>query len=60
MGDSKITGYNKEPIPWISWIHAAMLHRLKFTVAFYDLATYSGIRDLRTDKLGRCDAKLVV
>jgi hypothetical protein len=37
-----------------------MLHRLKFTVAFYDLATYSGIRDLRTDKLGRCDAKLVV
>ena len=27
--------------------------RLKFTVAFYDLATYSGIRDLRTDKLGR-------
>lgn len=27
--------------------------RLKFTVAFYDLATYSGIRDLRTAKLGR-------
>jgi len=26
---------------------------LKYNVAFYDLATYSGIRDLRTDKLGR-------
>lgn len=29
------------------------MDELKFTVAFYDLATYSGIRDLRTDKLGR-------
>lgn len=26
---------------------------LKFTVAFYDLPLYSGIRDLRTEKLGR-------
>mmetsp|Transcript_61675 Transcript_61675/g.133596 ORF Transcript_61675/g.133596 Transcript_61675/m.133596 type:complete len:828 (-) Transcript_61675:199-2682(-) len=26
---------------------------LKFVAAFYDLPTYSGIRDLRTDKLGR-------
>lgn len=26
---------------------------LKFTAAFYDLPTYSGIRDLRTSKLGR-------
>ena len=30
-----------------------MSARLKFTVSFYDLATYSGIRDLRTEKLGR-------
>lgn len=29
------------------------MDELKFTVAFYDLATYSGIRDLRTEKLGR-------
>jgi len=29
------------------------MDELKFTVAFYDLATYSGIRDLRTAKLGR-------
>ncbi|CAJ1328176.1 unnamed protein product [Effrenium voratum] len=29
------------------------MDELKFTVAFHDLATYSGIRDLRTEKLGR-------
>ncbi len=38
--------------PILRWRIGCQL-RLKFTVAFYDLATYSGIRDLRTAKLGR-------
>mmetsp|Transcript_74053 Transcript_74053/g.165708 ORF Transcript_74053/g.165708 Transcript_74053/m.165708 type:complete len:832 (-) Transcript_74053:139-2634(-) len=34
-------------------IEKAVKDELKFTVAFYDLPLYSGIRDMRTDKLGR-------